>query len=61
MDIEGILLSEMSQRVRSTPYDFTYTWNLKNKTNQPTKQKQTQRHKEQMVDCQRGGYWSGAK
>ena len=34
MDLEGIMLSEISQaeNVRYL-YDFTYMWNLKNKTN----------------------------
>ena len=34
MDLEGIMLSEMSDRDRQTPYDITYMWNIKNKTNQ---------------------------
>ena len=32
MDLQGIKLSEMSDRERQMPYDFTYIWNLKNKT-----------------------------
>ena len=31
MDLEGTMLSEVSQR--QIPYDFTYVWNLKNKMN----------------------------
>ena len=31
MDLEGIMLSEISQKERKIPYDFTYIWNLKNK------------------------------
>ena len=31
MDMEGIMLSEISQR--KTNNDITYMWNLKNKTN----------------------------
>lgn len=29
MDLEGIMLSEMSDRGRQIPYNFTYMWNLK--------------------------------
>ena len=31
MDLEGIKLSEIRQK--KIPYDFTYMWNPKNKTN----------------------------
>ena len=30
MDLEGIMLSEMSARKRQILYDITYVWNLKN-------------------------------
>ena len=33
MDLEGIMLSKISQRERQTLYYLTYMWNLKNKTN----------------------------
>ena len=33
MDLEIIILSEVSQR--QTPYDITYTWNLKYNTQEP--------------------------
>ena len=33
MDLEGIMLSEISQRERQILYDITYMWNLKNTTN----------------------------
>ena len=39
MDLEGIMLSEISQR--ETLHDFTYMWNLKNKTNEQTQQNRT--------------------
>ena len=29
MDLEDIMLSEMSYKERQMPYDFTYMWNLK--------------------------------
>lgn len=37
--LDSIMLSEMSDRERQMPYDFTYMWNLKTKQ---TNQKQTQ-------------------
>ena len=33
MDLEGIMLNEMSDRERQTLYDITYMWNLKSATN----------------------------
>ena len=33
MDLEGIILSEMSDRERQIPYYFIYMWNLNNKIN----------------------------
>ena len=36
MDLEGIMLSEISQTEKNKYY-FTYMWNLKNKTNEQTK------------------------
>ena len=47
MDLEGIMLSEISQKERKIPYDFTYIWNLKNKA----KHKQKHRYKEQTSGC----------
>ena len=49
----GYNLSEI--RERQIPYDFTYMWNLKNKINTQTKQKQTHRQRKQVNGCQRGG------
>ena len=34
MDLENIMLSEVSQRERQILYDIAYTWNLKNNTNE---------------------------
>ena len=51
MDLKGIVLSVISQTEQQLPYDFTYMWNLKNKT----KQKQTYRNREQSGGYQRGG------
>ena len=36
MDLEGIMLSEVSYRERQILFDFIYMWNLKNKTNAQT-------------------------
>ena len=41
MDLESIMLSEISQVVKDKHHDFTYTWNLINKTKQ---EKYNQRH-----------------
>ena len=38
---------------KQVPYDFTYMWNLINKTNEKTKQNQTDRYREQIGGCQR--------
>ena len=43
-----------SDRERQIPYDLAYMWNLKDKTNEQTKQKQTHRYREQTGDCQVG-------
>ena len=37
MELESIMLSEISQR--QTPYDFTYMWSLKNKINGQSRNK----------------------
>ena len=34
MDLEIIILSEVSQREKEIPYDITYMWNLKYDTNE---------------------------
>ena len=48
MDIESVMLSEMSYRERQILSDFTYICYLKNKTNeQTTKQEQMYRYREQ--------------
>ena len=58
MELEIIILSEVkSDRERQILYDFTYMWNLKNKTNEKIKQKQIHRYREQMGGCQRGEGW----
>ena len=34
MDLEIIILSDLSQTERQIPYDITYTWNLRYDTNE---------------------------
>ena len=34
MELEGIMLSEISQSDKDIPYDFTHMWNLRNKTDE---------------------------
>ena len=41
-----IIISEVKKR--QIPYDITYMWNLKYDTDEPTKQKQTHRHREHL-------------
>ena len=44
MDLENVILSEVSQTEREILYDIPYMWNLKrNDTNELTKQKETHR------------------
>ena len=52
MDLEIIILSEVSQRQIS--YGITYMCKLKNDTNELTKQKQTHRLRKQTCGYQRG-------
>lgn len=44
MGLGGIMLRE-TVRERKIPYDFTYAWNLKNRTNEQTVQKQIHRYR----------------
>ena len=48
-----IILSEVSQTDKDK-YDVVYIWNLKNSTNELTKQKQTHRHRKQTYSYQKG-------
>ena len=54
MDLEGIMLSEVSQRKTNT-ICFTYRWNLKNNINE--RKKQTNRYRKRTDSRQRGGSW----
>ena len=53
MDLENVILSEVSQTEREILYDIPYMWNLKrNDTNELTKQKETHRLRKQLVVAQ---------
>ena len=54
MDLEGVMLSEISQS-ENNKYDFMCMWNLKSNINEQIKQKQTHRYREQTDGFQRGG------
>ena len=41
IDLEDILQREISQTEKQITYAFTYMWNLKNETNEQTKQTET--------------------
>ena len=46
-----------SDRERQILHDFIYMWNLKNKTNEQTEQKQSYSYREQTTgDCHKGWY-----
>ena len=56
MNLESIMLSEISQTERQILYDIIYMWNLKkyNKLMTITKQKRTHRYREQTSGYQWG-------
>ena len=54
MDLEGIKLSETSDRERQIPYDLTYMWNLNT-----AKHEAAHRYREETGDCQRWGWRAG--
>ena len=49
MDLEGSMVSEISQSENDKYHMISLMWNLKNKINGQTKQKQTHRYSEQTV------------
>ena len=53
MVLEHVIPNEISQR-RQLPYDFTHTWNLKNKMNEQSKQKRVRRYIERVGDRRAG-------
>ena len=58
MEIETLILSEVSQRERQMPYDITYIWNLIYGTNEPFHRKETHGLGEHTCGCQGG--WGGS-
>ena len=57
MGLEAIMLSEISQR--QVLYDFTYIWDLKNRTNEKTKQKRNRLI--QKTNCWLPERWRGLR
>ena len=53
MDLEGIMLSEISQRQTNTVYDLTHTQNLKKTKQNQQPKNQAHRYPEQIGGCQR--------
>ena len=51
MDLEGIMLSEISQIGKDgyIPYDYTYMWNLKKKKK---KKKQAKKNVKRLIDTE---------
>ena len=41
MELETIILSEVTQKEKQMPYDITQMWNLKYDTNEPTYETET--------------------
>ena len=53
MQLEIIILSEISQKEREIPYDISYMWNLKYDTNELICQMETDlENRDQTVGCQ---------
>ena len=48
MQLEIIILSEVSQKERQIPYDITYMWNLKYDTNEPIYETESGTYR---IDC----------
>ena len=57
MQLDIIILSEMSEKERQIPCDITYEWELNNDTNEPTYETETELVTEQTGVCQRSGGW----
>ena len=60
MEIETLILSELSERERHIPYDIPYIWNLIYGTNEPFHRKENHGHGEQTCGCQGGGGEGGS-
>ena len=54
MELETLILSEVSQKERQIPYVFTYIWSLIKGTNESFHRKETHGFGEQTCGCQGG-------
>ena len=59
MELETLILSEVSQKEKDVPYDITYIWNLIYGTNEPFHRKENHGLGEKTCGCQGGGGESG--
>ena len=59
MELENLILSEMSQKDRQIPYDITYNWNLISSTNEHLLRKENRGLGEETCGCLMGGGGSG--
>jgi len=57
MQLDIIILSEMSEKERQIPCDITYEWDLSNDTNEPAYETETESLTEQTGGCQGRGGW----
>ena len=71
MELEGVMLSEISQSEKQLPYDLTNMWNLRNKTedhrgregkqngkkSERETNHETLNYRKQTEGCWRGGWW----
>ena len=63
MELEPLILSELSQKENNIPYDITYIWNPMYGTNESFHRKENRGHGEHTCGCQgKGRDWeSGCK
>ena len=59
MELENLILSEMSQKDRQIPYDITYNWNLISSTNEHLHRKENHGLGKQTCGCLMGEGGSG--
>ena len=59
MELETLILSEVSQQEKDIPYDITYIWNLVYGTKELFHRKETHGLGGQTCGCQGGGRGSG--
>ena len=61
MELETLILSEVSQKERQMPYDTTYIWNLIYGTNEPFHRKETHDLENKLVVAKGEGVgWTGS-